>query len=305
DLEATCDPGDSRCLHVVVNAPGHLSSVGALSGGIGGTNKPNSNTHSSVGTTRRHAGSKPLLIARFLFEDHIRCMTARQMLIRGRELARQTKLRKIATLLDFSPQFLRETFVFGGVTGAMGYSSSFANTAESITGASRVSGVDHDSRESTEVVRQSRVFIPNRVAANVNPSTFLMERQHPRTKIYRPHPAEEDLMDTRIPLVSLGSLTPLSSNDNRQSSSRGRKSSTPGTRPRLVDSLTRTPVALVQQQLPTQSKLPAFSLVSSENVGRVDTTNHLPSSTVTNTVTNVITSNSLTATVPIDSKRDS
>ncbi|KAF5401017.1 hypothetical protein PHET_05212 [Paragonimus heterotremus] len=221
DLEATCDPGDSRCLHVTVNAPGYLSSLGALSGGVGGTNKPNSTTHSAVEATRRRAGSKPLLIARFLFEDHIRCMTARQMLIRGR--------------------------------------------------------------------------------------TFLMERQHPRTKIHRPLPAEEDLMDTRIPLVSLGSLTPLSSSDNRQSSSRGRKSLTPGTRPRLVDSLTRTPVALVQQQLPTQSKLPAFSLVSPESFGRVDTTNHLPSSTVTNTVTNVITSNSLTttATVPLDSKRDS
>ncbi|KAF6776124.1 hypothetical protein AHF37_07261 [Paragonimus kellicotti] len=96
-------------------------------------------------------------------------MTARQMLIRGRELARQTKLRKIATLLDFSPQFLRETFVFGGATGAMGYSSSFANTAESISGASRVSAVDHDSRESTEVVRQSRVFIPNRSSRQRKP----------------------------------------------------------------------------------------------------------------------------------------
>ncbi|KAA3672855.1 protein CLEC16A [Paragonimus westermani] len=362
DLEATCDPGDSRCLHVTVNAPGHLSSLCALSGDVGGTNKPNSNTHSVVGTSRRHAGSKPLLTARFLFEDHIRCMTARQMLVRGRELARQTKLRKIATviyydlpvgsyasparfnpvsdtimrvnslfpvfaiakivfilvfkhstlhvscttlasLLDFSPQFLRETFVFGGTAGAMGYSSSFANTAESIIGASRVSGVDHDSRENTEVVRHSRVFNPNRAAANVNPSAFLMERQHPRTKIYRPHPAEDDVMDTRIPLVSLGSLTPLSGSDNRQSL-RGRKSSATGTRPRLVDSLTRTPVALVQQQLPTQSKLPLFSLVSSESV---DTTNHLTLSTVTDTVTNVITSNPLTTTanVPLDSKRDS
>ncbi|KAA0198673.1 hypothetical protein FBUS_06028 [Fasciolopsis buskii] len=82
DLEATCDPADSRCLHVNVNQPGHLSSVARY--------------EASTAPIQRYS-PKPLLCARFLFEDHIRCMTARQMLLRGREMARQTKLRKIAT----------------------------------------------------------------------------------------------------------------------------------------------------------------------------------------------------------------
>nr|CAH8874162.1 unnamed protein product [Trichobilharzia regenti] len=98
DLESHCDQADSRCLHVTIHAPGHLMSQ-----------------DSSPGQLRRNS-KPPILIARFLFEDHIRCMTARQLLSRGKTLVEQAKLRKIASLLDFPPQFIREKFLISNTT---------------------------------------------------------------------------------------------------------------------------------------------------------------------------------------------
>ncbi|CAH8660538.1 unnamed protein product [Schistosoma bovis] len=98
DLESHCDPADSRCLHVTIHAPGHLtcqnSSPGRLFSNINNTDS-----------------KSPIMVAKFLFEDHIRCMTARQLLSRGKTVVEQTKLRKIASLLDFPPQFIREKFL--------------------------------------------------------------------------------------------------------------------------------------------------------------------------------------------------
>ena len=66
------DKDDSRLLHVVVHKPS-----------------------SSI-----HARSMPILSARFVFDDHIRCMAAKQRLIKGRQRARQQKMQTIERLLD-------------------------------------------------------------------------------------------------------------------------------------------------------------------------------------------------------------
>jgi protein CLEC16A len=73
DIEVTGDKDDSRCLHITIHRP--LSS-GSFTNRV------------------------PLLSACFIFDDHIRCMAAKQRLTKGRIKARQKKMHMIARLLD-------------------------------------------------------------------------------------------------------------------------------------------------------------------------------------------------------------
>uniref|UniRef100_A0A1B6EUJ7 Uncharacterized protein n=1 Tax=Cuerna arida TaxID=1464854 RepID=A0A1B6EUJ7_9HEMI len=66
DIEVVGDKDDSRCLHMTIN----------------------------------HTTSGPLVAARFIFDDHIRCLAAKQRLSKGRMKARQKKMLQIAKLLD-------------------------------------------------------------------------------------------------------------------------------------------------------------------------------------------------------------
>ncbi|XP_063234490.1 protein CLEC16A homolog isoform X2 [Bacillus rossius redtenbacheri] len=79
DIEVTGDKEDSRCLHITVHRP--LSS-----------SSPSSRTL--------------LLSAKFIFDDHIRCMAANQRLTKGRIKARQKKMHMIARLLDLPSNVL-------------------------------------------------------------------------------------------------------------------------------------------------------------------------------------------------------
>ncbi|XP_022103305.1 protein CLEC16A-like isoform X2 [Acanthaster planci] len=76
DLEVTGDKDDSRSLHVTI--------------------------HKRM-TTSPHAKPIPLLAARFQFDDHIRCMAAKQRLTKGRQRVRQAKTADIAALLEIPP----------------------------------------------------------------------------------------------------------------------------------------------------------------------------------------------------------
>jgi len=76
DLEVAGDKEDSRCLHVTVH-------------------KPSSTTRGSPA---------PFLAAAFTFDDHIRCMAAKQRLTKGRAKARQRKMHLIARLLEMPEQ---------------------------------------------------------------------------------------------------------------------------------------------------------------------------------------------------------
>ncbi|XP_071535234.1 protein CLEC16A homolog isoform X2 [Panulirus ornatus] len=75
DLEVTGDKDDSRVLHLTIHRPSASS---------GATGRP----------------TTPLLSAKFIFDDHIRCMAAKQRLMKGRMKARQRKLHQIARLLE-------------------------------------------------------------------------------------------------------------------------------------------------------------------------------------------------------------
>ncbi|CRK93025.1 CLUMA_CG006566, isoform A [Clunio marinus] len=68
DVEVAGDKDDSRCLHITIHR----------------------------GTTNR----TPILSAKFIFDDHIRCMAAKQRLTKGRTKARQKKMYQIAQLLE-------------------------------------------------------------------------------------------------------------------------------------------------------------------------------------------------------------
>ncbi|XP_046413748.1 protein CLEC16A homolog isoform X2 [Neodiprion fabricii] len=72
DIEVTGDKDDSRCLHLTIHRP-----------------------LSSSATNR-----VPLLSAKCILDDHIRCMAAKQRLTKGRIKARQKKMSQIARLLD-------------------------------------------------------------------------------------------------------------------------------------------------------------------------------------------------------------
>ncbi|KAG5873996.1 hypothetical protein JTB14_015927 [Gonioctena quinquepunctata] len=76
DIEVTGDKDDSRCLHITIHRP--------ISGA----------------TTNR----VPLLNAKFVFDDNIRCMAAKQRLTKGRIKARQKKMQHIARLLEIPGQ---------------------------------------------------------------------------------------------------------------------------------------------------------------------------------------------------------
>ncbi|XP_020799604.1 protein CLEC16A isoform X3 [Drosophila serrata] len=84
DVEVQGDKDDSRCLHITVHR-----------GGV---------THNRT----------PLLSAKFLFDDHIRCMAAKQRLTKGRSKARQKKMYQIAQLIEIPGQIDSPVFAVGG-----------------------------------------------------------------------------------------------------------------------------------------------------------------------------------------------
>lgn len=73
DLEVTGDKDDSRSLHVTIHKRSMVSP---------------------------HAKSTPILTARFQFDDHIRCMAAKQRLTKGRQKTRQAQMLAISDLLE-------------------------------------------------------------------------------------------------------------------------------------------------------------------------------------------------------------
>ncbi|CAK8685130.1 unnamed protein product [Clavelina lepadiformis] len=79
DVEVSSDADDSRTLHVTIHNPSGLRRV-------------------------------PILAANFVFDDHIRCMAAKQRLTKGRGRARHLKTRRIAVLLGLSIETKEEPF---------------------------------------------------------------------------------------------------------------------------------------------------------------------------------------------------
>ncbi|ESO05726.1 hypothetical protein HELRODRAFT_191365 [Helobdella robusta] len=92
DTEVTSDKEDSRCLQVTIH-------------------KPSSNTNVRTRPL-------PILSAKFLFDDHIRCMAARQRLTKGRLKARQKKMQMIAKVLDM-PAHLVDSMYAGSTLSSI------------------------------------------------------------------------------------------------------------------------------------------------------------------------------------------
>ncbi|XP_072398306.1 protein CLEC16A homolog isoform X2 [Diabrotica undecimpunctata] len=90
DIEVTGDKDDSRCLHITIHRP--------ISGAS--TNRV------------------PLLNAKFIFDDNIRCMAAKQRLTKGRIKARQKKMQHIARLLEIPGQSGPPSPAFAGQGGS-------------------------------------------------------------------------------------------------------------------------------------------------------------------------------------------
>lgn len=90
DLEVVSDKEDSRCLHVTVHGPSRITAAGVAATGTAGGGRSSSrpsfaspsptSSHPNLRLTSAAAKSSaaPLLSAKFLFDDHIRCMAAKQ-----------------------------------------------------------------------------------------------------------------------------------------------------------------------------------------------------------------------------------
>ena len=78
DVEVTPDKEDSRSLHIVIR----------------------DRAVEATGSSLRPHSKKVSLAAKFIFDDHIRCMAAKQRLTKGRMKARQRKMHMIARLIE-------------------------------------------------------------------------------------------------------------------------------------------------------------------------------------------------------------
>jgi len=164
DLEVTSDKDDSRCLHVTVH-------------------KPSSNGHKG-GTP------VPLLAATFTFDDHIRCMAAKQRLTKGRSKARQRKMHLIASLLEL-PSSVGAACPSPLVQPAGGGTSPVPGSSQSTLASLRQAG--HRQRRQTHTA--------NRLTAS--------SQESGQTGGYRPLFSS---VNSRVP----GAAAPVSSSSSRQ-----------------------------------------------------------------------------------------
>ncbi|XP_041763747.1 protein CLEC16A homolog isoform X1 [Anopheles merus] len=109
DVEVNGDKEDSRSLHLTI--------------------------HRGGATNNR----TPILSAKFMFDDHIRCMAAKQRLTKGRSKARQKKMFQIAQLLEIPGQLNDPSFPTLAGTGG----SSASGTPSLRHGASGRQGREH------------------------------------------------------------------------------------------------------------------------------------------------------------------
>ena len=74
DVEVVTDKDDSRCLHVTVHSPARSSMTPASSSSSSTPSRFGGGGGGEVG----RSGTQPFLSAVFTFDDHIRCMAAKQ-----------------------------------------------------------------------------------------------------------------------------------------------------------------------------------------------------------------------------------
>lgn len=135
DVEVLGDKDDSRCLHITIHR-----------GGTAGT---------SATATKNRA---PILSAKFVFADHIRCMAAKQRLTKGRSKARQKKMFQIAHMLEIPGAQLNDAVA---AAASLYASASVSASGSSLSGGGGVgSGASSAARPSSIAARVTREHRP-------------------------------------------------------------------------------------------------------------------------------------------------
>ncbi|KAH8295228.1 hypothetical protein KR018_008873 [Drosophila ironensis] len=203
DVEVQGDKDDSRCLHITVHR-----------GGV---------------TQNR----TPLLSAKFLFDDHIRSMAAKQRLTKGRSKARQKKMYQIAQLIEIPGQMDSPVFAVGGtIAPSAGSGSANSSGGSSRNGhhrpmfstANRVPGFAAVLKASSSAGVSRTQMAQNRSIEGIrNEVAGRSRRRSPSSTTganLRPDPSDRD----RSPSVSLGSHSSSQSRENSQPRSGGIRS---------------------------------------------------------------------------------
>ncbi|XP_022213576.1 protein CLEC16A homolog isoform X2 [Drosophila obscura] len=210
DVEVQGDKDDSRCLHITVHR-----------GGV---------THNRT----------PLLSAKFLFDDHIRCMAAKQRLTKGRSKARQKKMYQIAQLIEIPGQMDSPVYAVGGTTAAPSGSSSGSSSRSGhhrpiFSTANRVPGFAAVLRTNNTAGVSRTQMAQNRSIEGIrNESAGRSRRRSPTASSGTTLRADHSDRD-RSPSVSAGSHSSSQSRENsqpRSSGNRSRESSPRMPRPR-------------------------------------------------------------------------
>ncbi|EDW44867.1 GM15433 [Drosophila sechellia] len=203
DVEVQGDKDDSRCLHITVHR-----------GGV---------THNRT----------PLLSAKFLFDDHIRCMAAKQRLTKGRSKARQKKMYQIAQLIEIPGQMDSPVYAVGGTmvassSGGSGNSSGSSSRSSHhrpmFSTANRVPGFAAVLRGSNSAGVSRTQMAPNRSIEGIrNESAGRSRRRSPSSTSGSNLTADHSDRE-RSPSVSMGSHSSSQSRENSQPRSTGNRS---------------------------------------------------------------------------------
>lgn len=198
DVEVNGDKEDSRSLHLTI--------------------------HRGGATNNR----TPILSAKFIFDDHIRCMAAKQRLTKGRSKARQKKMFQIAQLLEIPGQMNDPSFPFLGSAGPSVPRSLLKSGAGRqprehrplFTTSNRVPGLATAlRRESMPSGSVSRVQINSSRSIDGESTGALRKSSHPsRCESSQP--------------IAVSTTKPRDSSNNRSSTPRSRESSPRVPRPR-------------------------------------------------------------------------
>ncbi|XP_030571862.1 protein CLEC16A homolog isoform X1 [Drosophila novamexicana] len=207
DVEVQGDKDDSRCLHITVHR-----------GGV---------THNRT----------PQLSAKFLFDDHIRCMAAKQRLTKGRSKARQKKMYQIAQLIEIPGQLDSPLFPVCGTSTSCG-NTRLAQKGANLT-ASRVPGFAAVLRGNNSAGISRTQMAQNRSLEGIrNESGSRSRRRSPNagsSSSLSQRLGNTALDRDRSPSVSGGSHSSSQSRENSQargSGNRSRESSPRMPRPR-------------------------------------------------------------------------
>ncbi|XP_065723134.2 protein CLEC16A homolog isoform X1 [Drosophila suzukii] len=203
DVEVQGDKDDSRCLHITVHR-----------GGV---------THNRT----------PLLSAKFLFDDHIRCMAAKQRLTKGRSKARQKKMYQIAQLIEIPGQMDSPVFAVGGTMAtssgggsgnSSGSSSRSGHHRPMFSTSNRVPGFAAVLRGNNSAGVSRTQMAQNRSVEGIrNESAGRSRRRSPSSTSGSNLRADHSDRE-RSPSISMGSHSSSQSRENSQPRSTGNRS---------------------------------------------------------------------------------